>query len=128
VFRYMGSVRLADITDGTSNTIAVFEDMSFRGGTGVFDKRACDTTAWMSPLGAIGNLRSPLNNRNPQWLQNSNHPTPCDRRCHGWSSFHPGGAHAGLGDGSVRFFSETMDHIIRYSLAVRNDGLAVSFD
>jgi prepilin-type N-terminal cleavage/methylation domain-containing protein len=124
VFRYMGSVRMADITDGTSNTIAVYEDMHWRGGNQAnFDQRPGDDAAWMCPLGAIGNLRNPMNNKNPAWQQD-----PGDRRCHGWSSYHPGGAQATLGDGSVRFFGETMDHIIRYALAVRNDGLAVSLD
>jgi hypothetical protein len=126
VFRYMGSVRLADITDGTGNTIAVFEDMRWRGGTGVFDQRPLDVGAWMSSLGALGNLRNPMNNKNPAWLQNEHHPWPGDRRCHSWSSYHPGGAQAVRADGSVHFFSETMEHIVRYALAVRNDGLAVS--
>ncbi len=124
VFRYMGSVRMADITDGTSNTIAVFEDMHWRGGNqAMFDQRPTDTCAWMCPLGAIGNLRNPMNNKNPAWQLGAG-----DRRCHGWSSYHPGGAQATLGDGSVRFFGETMDHIVRYALAVRNDGLAVSLN
>jgi type II secretory pathway pseudopilin PulG len=124
VFKYMGSVRLGDIIDGTSLTIAAFEDMHWRGGTGpVYDYRACDDSAWMSPLGAINTLRKPMNSTNPAWEQNSNHPTPCDRRCHGWSSLHPGGAQAVLADGSVQFFSQDMEHPVRYKLAVRNDRL-----
>lgn len=121
VFRFMGAVRLADITDGTSKTIAVFEDMHFRGGQGAtFDTRPLDDAAWMSPLAAVNSLRNPMNNRNPAWLQNAD-----DRRCHGWSSFHPGGAHALLSDASVHFFSQDIDHVLRYALAVRNDGLPV---
>jgi type II secretory pathway pseudopilin PulG len=122
VFRYMGSVRLADITDGTGNTIAVYEDMHWRGGNqATFDQRPNDVAAWMSPIAAVGNLRNPMNNKNPAWQQGAG-----DRRCHGWSSYHPGGAQAVRADGSVHFFSETMEHIVRYALAVRNDGLAVA--
>ncbi|MFH1920064.1 MAG: H-X9-DG-CTERM domain-containing protein, partial [Planctomycetota bacterium] len=44
----------------------------------------------------------------------------------GWSSNHPGGAQAVLADGSARFFSETMDHYVRYSLATRVGGEVVS--
>lgn len=122
VFKYMGSARLGDITDGTGNTITVFEDMHWRGGNQAnFDQRPTDDAAWMCPLAAIGNLRNPMNNKNPAWLQGAG-----DRRCHGWSSHHPGGAQAALGDGSVHFFSENMDHIIRYALGVRNDNLSVS--
>ena len=35
VFRHQGSFRLADIIDGTANTIIVFENMHWRGGSPV---------------------------------------------------------------------------------------------
>jgi prepilin-type N-terminal cleavage/methylation domain-containing protein/prepilin-type processing-associated H-X9-DG protein len=122
LFRYYGSTKLAQITDGTTSTIMVFEDMHYRGGNtpGQFDRRAGDDSAWMSPLAAVNPLRNPLNNRNPAWLQGNG-----DRRCHGWSSEHPGGAQAALADGSVRFFSNSLENLVRYALAVRNDGLNV---
>jgi prepilin-type N-terminal cleavage/methylation domain-containing protein len=120
LFRYYGSVKLAQVTDGTTNTLLAFEDMHYRGGNvpGGFDRRAGDDSAWFSPLAAVNPVRNPINNRNPAWQQGAG-----DRRCHGWSSEHPGGAQAVLADGSVRFVSTSIDNIVRYGLGVRNDGL-----
>lgn len=119
VFKYMGSVRMGDVIDGTNCTIAVFEDMHWRGGQGTpFDQNPTDDAAWMSPLGAINTIRNPMNNKNPAWLQGAG-----DRRCHCWSSYHPGGAQAAMVDGSVHFFSQDIAHELRYKLGVRNDQL-----
>ncbi|MCA9204967.1 MAG: DUF1559 domain-containing protein [Planctomycetales bacterium] len=120
VFFYFGSARLDQIKDGTSNTLCVFEDMHWRGGNAAntkHDSGFCDDASWFSPLGAINSARNPINNKNKAWLQGAG-----DRRCHGWSSWHPGGAQAALCDGSTRFFAETIDHQVRYGISVRNDG------
>lgn len=120
-FKYFGSVKMSEVTDGTSNTILCFEEMHWRGGNGAsFDYNFNDTSAWMSPLAAVNSVRNPINNRNRAWLQGAG-----DRRCAGWSSLHPAGAHGARVDGSVRFVSETIDHVVRYALGVRNDGLVV---
>jgi prepilin-type N-terminal cleavage/methylation domain-containing protein len=120
VFTFQSAYRLADISDGTSNTIGVFEDYHWRGGNGIsHDRKISADGAWISPLSAVDNLRNPMNNKNPAWLQGAG-----DVRCHGWSSNHPGGAQAMLCDASVSFFSESMDHWIRYCLATRNGGEA----
>ncbi len=42
-----------------------------------------------------------------------------------FGSFHPGGCHFMLGDGSVRFLSENIDLAIYQTTAVRDDGLPV---
>ncbi|MAD81036.1 MAG: hypothetical protein CMJ50_09380 [Planctomycetaceae bacterium] len=121
VFKYHGTVKLAEILDGTSNTMLVFEDMHWRGGnstTRPHDKGETDDCAWISGFGAINTMRNPINNKNPQWLQGAG-----DRRCHGWSSNHPGGAQTALCDGSVRFVAETVNNVTRYSMGVRNDGV-----
>jgi prepilin-type N-terminal cleavage/methylation domain-containing protein len=123
VFRYHGSVRLQDITDGTSNTLLVFEDMHWHGGNSQQEphsKVSTDDAAWMSGFGAINSMRNPINNKNKAWLQGRG-----DRRCHGWSSLHPNGAQGALCDGSVRFFTENIDNVARYAVGVRNDGFAV---
>ena len=118
VFFYQGAARIAQIVDGTSNTIAVFEDMHWNGGNGAkFDYNYTTDSAWISSLGAINSIRNPINNRNPAWLQGASDP-----RTHGWSSRHVGGAHALLCDGAVKFVSENIDHSTRYNLGVRNDG------
>ncbi|MBC8871428.1 MAG: DUF1559 domain-containing protein [Planctomycetes bacterium] len=122
LFYYRGSARLSEITDGTSLTIAVFEDYHWRGpieNSSRFDTGVTVDAAWMSPLAAIGNLRNPMNNRNPLWRLCTGHTTG-DVRCHGWSSNHPGGALAAYADGTVEFFSEDIDHVVRYALATRN--------
>ncbi|MBW3599544.1 MAG: DUF1559 domain-containing protein [Planctomycetes bacterium] len=123
VFKYHGSVRLAEVIDGTSNTVMVFEDMHWRGGNNAnvpHDKGHTDEASWMSPLAAINTVRNPINNTNKAWLQGAG-----DRRCHGWSSLHPGGAQCVYVDGSTHFVPETIDHVVRYAIGVRNEGLPV---
>jgi prepilin-type N-terminal cleavage/methylation domain-containing protein len=121
IFKYNGSVKLAQVIDGTANTLCCFENMHWRGEVGGrWDGDIMDDASWASPLGAITPVRFPINNKNLAWLNDNE-----DRRCNGWSSEHPGGAMGTLCDGSVRFFSETMDHVTRYALGVRDDGLPV---
>ena len=121
VFRMNGSWAIRDIVDGTSNTVAVFENMHFRGGNGVtFNYNQSSYSAWISPLGATHNMRNPINNTNRAWMQGAN-----DLRCEAPSSRHTGGVQAVLCDGSVKFISENIDHGLRYKIAVRNDNLTV---
>lgn len=122
LFLYYGSVKMSQATDGLSNTIMVFENQHYRGGNNPaqFDRRISQHAAWMSPNAAVHNLRNPINNRNPAWMQGAG-----DLRCESPSSEHPGGIQVALGDGSVRFLSESLDHLTRYSLGVRNDALPV---
>lgn len=120
VFQYTGAYKIRDILDGTSNTIAAFENMHFRGGNGAnFDTRRSSYGAWITPLGAVHSFRNPINNglSGTRYQQGAN-----DLRCEAPSSRHPGGIHVLLADGSTRFVNETIDHFTRYKLAVRNDG------
>lgn len=112
VFSYTSTSKISHITDGTSQVIALFEDMHWNGGT-PFDKNYQRDSAWAGGL-AVGTLRNPMN-LNPQG----------DIRCHGWSSLHVGGAHAAMADGSVRFFKASIDNFVQYKLASRNDNLPV---
>ena len=121
VFQYQGGFKISQIVDGTSNTIAAFEDMHWNGGNGPkFDYNYTCDSSWISGLGATGNIRAPINNRNFAWSFGASDP-----RNHGWSSRHTGGAHAVLCDGAVKFVSENIDHLTRYNLGVRNDGNTV---
>ncbi len=121
VFRMSGSSSIRDIVDGTSNTVAVFENMHFRGGNQTpFRFDVSQYSAWISPNSATHSLRNPINNRNPLWMQGQN-----DLRCEAPSSYHTGGIQMLLCDGSVKFTSENVDHGVRYKIAVRNDNLVV---
>jgi len=44
------------------------------------------------------------------------------KEVHGFMSFHTGGAHFGMGDGSVRFVSERTDSVVYSNLGNRTDG------
>jgi prepilin-type N-terminal cleavage/methylation domain-containing protein len=122
VFRENGSFRLDDVIDGTANTVLVFENMHWRGGTpgNPWDTNYNDDSCWAAGVAAVHTVRNPINNRSLPDPGNVN-----DRRCSAWSSMHPGGAHAVLCDGAVRFCSENLEHAVRYKLGVRNDGLAI---
>ena len=119
VFAYAGAKKLGDLVDGTSKTIAVFENYHFRGyNNGVWDSRTPDEAAgWFTSIGSQHTLRNPLNNKNPAWLQGHG-----DRRCAGWSSNHPGGASALGADGSVKFYTDDIDNWVRYALATAAGG------
>jgi prepilin-type N-terminal cleavage/methylation domain-containing protein len=122
LFYYRGSARLADILDGTSQTVMVFEEMHWQGGNQIpFSKDHSWDSAWMSPLGAIGNLRNPMNNRNAAWQQGQG-----DVRCHGWSSNHKSVSGACMADGSVQYYQENMDHLVRYAISTKAGGEAIN--
>ncbi|HIK93297.1 MAG TPA: DUF1559 domain-containing protein [Planctomycetes bacterium] len=123
VFLYGGSKAIKDIVDGTSNTVAVFENMHYVGGAPSpqgFNYRRSHFSSWMTTLGSNHNMRNPINNK--KYLQGSFNGG--DLRCESPSSRHVGGIQCLLADGSVRFLTENIDHGIRYKIAVRNDNLA----
>jgi prepilin-type processing-associated H-X9-DG protein len=101
-----GPVRIADIKDGTSNTLAVAEtkwemDGNLRNRSRIYG--ATDSTSGAS--GASNALM--VNGRwHMNWTRAEGNPNPHRTA----SSFHPGGAQFGLADGSVSFISETIQH------------------
>ncbi|QDU37378.1 Type II secretion system protein G precursor [Maioricimonas rarisocia] len=102
-FWHRGSARIAQITDGTSNTIAVFEDHHWRFSDSN-PSRFARNVAWISPIGPLNNLSKKINSSNEDNCYGDN-----DNRGSGMSSTHEGGAHALMADGAVRFFSENID-------------------
>ena len=108
VFGFHGCVDIAGITDGTSNTLAVVEDMHWR------EKETPSSiwgdALWMSGY-AIHSVKMPPNT-DPNG----------DFRCDQWSSLHTGGCQGLLCDGSVRFFTENVDVSVRKGLGTRGRG------
>ena len=105
--RYAQCIRFEDVLDGTSNTIMGGETLPAHCGW---------NGAYASNFPVTGTT-IPLNT-----MENS--PDRCSiwyRAC-GFKSRHPGGANFVLGDGSVRFFAETIDYKLYNNLGTRAGG------
>lgn len=115
IFGENSNARLAEIADGTSNTVAVAETTLdvFNGNTPAWGYRG-----WVM----IGvDLGQGINRWDFTTL-----PTPKRGRLGAWGrpgSLHPGGCNMLIADGSVRFFPENLDIASLNSLAAMADGL-----
>jgi hypothetical protein len=96
IFYANSNTRIRDVTDGTSNTIALGERT-------VLDAHRQDPSQWPSWCGPGGlGIGSTVSSSVARQM---NHPTDM----HLFSSHHPGGCHFCFVDGSVHFISETID-------------------
>jgi hypothetical protein len=115
-----GTTRIRDVIDGTSNTLMVgesawnFPDYTFTSGP-------CNTqvrwgfTYWSSPY-PLSTMFSTQGQFNPKSMNGDS------RRLSNFRSDHVGGVQFTLGDGSVRFISENIDHATLDGLATRAGG------
>jgi prepilin-type N-terminal cleavage/methylation domain-containing protein/prepilin-type processing-associated H-X9-DG protein len=119
--------RMRDVLDGLSNTMLLIE------ATGMPTRFNRRLPAGLSnpAFGHIGNWNRSLLIRVSQdgaALQGGNCLVNCTNHVGvNLFSFHPGGANVALGDGSVRFISETVSMETIFRLAARADGLPVDF-
>ena len=116
LFFWNSKVKLQDITDGASNTLAFCEVVSKGAGKN-------DAPAWIAYGDGIGTI----NGINAPWQTNGGilpltHNMYNGDAFSGPASFHVGGCHFTLGDGSVRFLSENMSQTILTSLTTRAGG------
>jgi len=105
--------RIADVTDGTSNTLMIGEVTG--GGAGSHLSRF-----WISwNIGDTANgINGPFTVPGGGKLVSHHATDP--------SSFHPGGCHFAFGDGSVHFIAETIDSVTLAALTTRAEGDVVS--
>lgn len=95
-------VKIADIRDGTSNTIIVVEDA---------DREAREGGRWGDGHNGVAHDNGPVNNSPSNEIH----------------SRHPGGAFVLMADGSVQFLTETMDLNVLGALCTRSGGEVTEF-
>lgn len=95
---------IGDVTDGSSNTIALGERAWRRGAR---DLRAAVPIMANGDTGNHSLQGQVYAMACGRWPLNCTFTQECDR---GFSSMHPGGANFAMVDGSVRFIAETVDH------------------
>jgi hypothetical protein len=138
MFGNNGAARLAVVKDGTSNSIAIGEAVGYPHKTssryGPWGLVGCHT----SVHGRVYSNRSTRPIAITNLLQGRRYAINADYvstagsvnvgRSYAWvfNSLHPGGAQFVLGDGSGRFFSETIDLMTWCRLAYINDGEPVT--
>jgi len=136
-------IGMRDITDGASNTLLVGESrwwfmMGKNTGYGI-DKNVGTYQTWASAIrnaGASGNVNTvaaavdPINApaydydpANGPYSSNYSLGNIVGTHTHSFGSWHVGGCHATLGDGSVRFLNQNMDIVTYHHLGQRNDGV-----
>ncbi len=113
-----------DITDGTSNTVMITETREQNAAVWIVGTTASVAARWvnvMAPPMFAGNTNAI--NYEP-YFPGGVFPNSIGQRF-GPSSFHTGGAHHLLCDGSVRFLSQNLDAAVYDSLITRNGGEVV---
>ncbi|MDB5346330.1 MAG: hypothetical protein JWP89_4707 [Schlesneria sp.] len=112
-----------DMTDGSSNVFCIGESRYFPDQAGVVYR------GWASSpkLGGFP-LVTAMAMDQINLLPPSQVPSSNTKVCRGFSSFHTGGCHFTLADGSVRFVSQNIDLPTYQQLGRRNDGLPVGAD
>jgi prepilin-type processing-associated H-X9-DG protein len=129
VFFFGSAVRIADILDGTTNTLLFGEryhrDTNYDGNAGSYTKMA-GWGYWSPSSGqpGIGDVTLgtvvPINYRHPAGAAVNNAYE--DLRITAMGSGHPGGCNVALADGSVRFISQTIDQTTLRALSTRAGG------
>ena len=133
VFGRASDVKIADITDGTSNTFAVGERQSQKNIGAIWIRaigRGCSSSSTLTPNSnvvatAVAGVCNPFKRLN---LLNPNFVAPACGNSDpvgNFGSLHPDGSQFLLCDGSVRFAAETIDLRTYEHLANRKDDYAI---
>lgn len=140
-FGNSGGAKLADIIDGTANSLAIgeaaggprFKTSGHYGPWGLQGTHTCCHGRFVAPVlrGAIAPATDP---RWPalrrDWHINAAWKGRADKKTYAWvfGSLHPGGAQFVMCDGSVHFLAQTMDYRTACLLAYIQDKEPVNLD
>ena len=124
VFFLNSSLRSDEIEDGAAHTIFLGEKLRETGDLGW----ASGTAATLRNMGATINAREAMAKRANAGSGGATDSPTARTAVGSFSSMHPGGANFALGDGSVRFISESADLTVLQRLANRHDGSLVVGD
>ncbi|TMJ82051.1 MAG: DUF1559 domain-containing protein [Alphaproteobacteria bacterium] len=134
-------IRLANVTDGTSNTLFIGETLpehcefmryntgpGWTGGNHIAQGQTIQPINWQ-----IDRMTNPPAAFGSCLCDGTTNPSGDKARCimnwavtWGFKSNHPGGANFALVDGSLRFINQNIDHRTYQYLGCRDDGVAVS--
>ncbi|GAA4422666.1 DUF1559 domain-containing protein [Bremerella cremea] len=130
--------KMAQVTDGLSNTTMLMEhagwDKHYVKGVGMpmpdTDRTMDQPGAWGSWLGWCAFRLQTYDNYSPTTYPTGTTPagSQCAVNCNnsqGLFAFHPSGANVGMGDGSVRFFTESTPPRVLLFMASRDSGEVV---
>jgi prepilin-type N-terminal cleavage/methylation domain-containing protein/prepilin-type processing-associated H-X9-DG protein len=138
---FYGGTKITAITDGTSNSILVYEDVGRNESmTGI---GAPKVNNYLDPVDGAG--RRHWRWAEPDCSSGASHPVnnnsfpfggppTCLWTWHDcgpnneWFSFHPGGANAVFADGHVQFVSDSVSLRTVFLMGARSDGQSFSFD
>lgn len=130
------AVRIADVKDGTSTTVAVAEWNQGGQGTlavgtyqhiAIGDFNSNDSSGRCN--GSFGmplNFKSITNNTTAPGTPGTTLAQTAQQNRASFSSFHTGGVHGVMCDGSVRFFNDTLNQQVQRALGSRNGRETVS--
>jgi prepilin-type N-terminal cleavage/methylation domain-containing protein len=122
---FFGSVRMASVTDGTSNTMMIGEKHVPRGGLGrsLAGDGPAFSGSWTTFAGRIAGIEDTLG-KGPDDLTPSTSGDGFFARKFG--SWHPGVCQFAFTDGSVRMLRNTLDTTTLRALSGRSDGVVTS--
>jgi prepilin-type N-terminal cleavage/methylation domain-containing protein/prepilin-type processing-associated H-X9-DG protein len=112
------SVAVAEVSDGLSNTLAVGEERHEAAGTQLHARAA---RQWLDPYSLTSTVWG-VNERTQRNVRQNGHYDQ------GFGSLHPGGANFLLGDGAVRFVTDTVNLATFNALGTRAGGETAALD
>jgi len=135
--------RMAEATDGLSNTIMLGESLIDKGDPHLYSSSIKSTDASGQPNGrgwasfdggtAVHSVLPPINYPIVSADVNNDSCSPDPKVnfwnwqvSHGFKSNHTGGANFAFGDGSVHFINQDIDHVTYIKLGIKNDGQVAS--